>query len=629
MRLAILLLCLLSVCLAAGPDDALFDAIHNGDTAAVRSLLKRGANANARDQAGATPLMHAGAFANEACMKLLLAAGADANAASNAGYTPLLWSLADPAKVRLLLRHKADPKPKAKDGNSALILARQAGFQAAVPLLLAAGAPDEDGMEPAVKPILKLPPTLLAHLRGIGTEPMHLVRGFTPLFLAAYLPNAPAAITGEMLDRGLAVDTHGKIATLVLPPLSVAANFANLPLVRLLLDRGADPNNKGARGLTPLMAAAAADPSDVAIIRALLEKGAEPNAQDEQGRTALDWALLQGDTVVAQALRQAGARANAAPAPPPVPVATPRSARDAVEKALALLLPSGPRFFRQSGCISCHNNSIPSLAATRAKAAGIAVDAELAAHPSKAALAAWGPRTETLAIGASTVGGLTANVSYGLLAMAEERAPRNRVTDAAALGLARVQAPDGSWTIPDSRPPLGGSIIKWTALSARSLQAYMPNGLRSQTEDHLRGARTYLLNAQPHDTQDQAFQLTGLHWTGAPREAIAKGRARLLGLQREDGGWSQLPTMPSDAFATGEALYALHTAGMPAKDPAYQRGVAYLLRTQLEDGSWFVRSRGLAFQPFRDSGLPHGRDQFLSAAATGWAAIALSAAVGH
>ena len=34
-------------------------------------------------------------------------------------------------------------------------------------------------------------------------------------------------------------------------------------------------------------------------------------AQDEQGRTALDWALLQGDTVVAQALRQAGARSNA------------------------------------------------------------------------------------------------------------------------------------------------------------------------------------------------------------------------------------------------------------------------------------------------------------------------------
>jgi hypothetical protein len=51
--------------------------------------------------------------------------------------------------------------------------------------------------------------------------------------------------------------------------------------------------------------------------------------------------------------------------------------------------------------------------------------------------------------------------------------------------------------------------------------------------------------------------------------------------------------------------------------------VAFLLRTQLEDGSWFVRSRAIPVQPYFDSGFPHGRDQFISAAATNWATMAL------
>ena len=65
---------------------------------------------------------------------------------------------------------------------------------------------------------------------------------------------------------------------------------------------------------------------------------------------------------------------------------------------------------------------------------------------------------------------------------------------------------------------------------------------------------------------------------------------------------------------------------VPADDPVYRRGVAYLLRTQLDDGSWHVRSRTIPFQPYYESGFPHGRDQFISCAATGWAATALALA---
>jgi hypothetical protein len=82
--------------------------------------------------------------------------------------------------------------------------------------------------------------------------------------------------------------------------------------------------------------------------------------------------------------------------------------------------------------------------------------------------------------------------------------------------------------------------------------------------------------------------------------------------------------MTRDAYATGQALYALHASGLVSKSSAYQKGAMYLLRTQLEDGTWFVRSRAFGFQPYFESGFPHGTDQFISASATAWATIALT-----
>jgi N-acyl-D-amino-acid deacylase len=101
----------------------------------------------------------------------------------------------------------------------------------------------------------------------------------------------------------------------------------------------------------------------------------------------------------------------------------------------------------------------------------------------------------------------------------------------------------------------------------------------------------------------------------------------LLANQGADGGWSDLPSMQTTPYATGRSLVALHTAGLPVSDPAYQRGVQYLLKTQQEDGSWFTKTRALAFQPYFDAGFPHGYDQWMSAAGTSWAAMALTLAL--
>jgi N-acyl-D-amino-acid deacylase len=70
-------------------------------------------------------------------------------------------------------------------------------------------------------------------------------------------------------------------------------------------------------------------------------------------------------------------------------------------------------------------------------------------------------------------------------------------------------------------------------------------------------------------------------------------------------------------------LTALYAAGLPSADPAYQRGVDYLLRTQKEDGSWIVQTRTRPLQIFFDNGDPGGKSQFISFAATGWSVLAL------
>jgi hypothetical protein len=116
----------------------------------------------------------------------------------------------------------------------------------------------------------------------------------------------------------------------------------------------------------------------------------------------------------------------------------------------------------------------------------------------------------------------------------------------------------------------------------------------------------------------------GLIWGGASDAAIKKAARELLPLQRGDGGWGQLPPLASDAYATGQVLVALRDSRVIApKNPAYQRGIQFLLNSQLEDGSWYVRTRAPALQPLFDSDFPHGPDQFISAAATNWAAMAL------
>ena len=123
------------------------------------------------------------------------------------------------------------------------------------------------------------------------------------------------------------------------------------------------------------------------------------------------------------------------------------------------------------------------------------------------------------------------------------------------------------------------------------------------------------------------MQLLGFTWAGADtskRHALAK---TIISLQRQDGGWSQRTGLESDAYATGQTLFALAEAGeLSPRDAAYQKGVQYLLSTQHADGSWYVASRAPKFQPYFESGFPCGHDQWISSTATAWATTALALA---
>ena len=82
--------------------------------------------------------------------------------------------------------------------------------------------------------------------------------------------------------------------------------------------------------------------------------------------------------------------------------------------------------------------------------------------------------------------------------------------------------------------------------------------------------------------------MLGLAWAGKGKDATEKAMKELLAKQRPDGGWSISNPWRARASLPGNHLFALQTAGLPASDAAYQRGVKFLLSTQQEDGSWYV-----------------------------------------
>jgi hypothetical protein len=192
-------------------------------------------------------------------------------------------------------------------------------------------------------------------------------------------------------------------------------------------------------------------------------------------------------------------------------------------------------------------------------------------------------------------------------------------------GLIARQMPDGSWLGNGvNRPPSEYSIISHTAMAAGGLISYPLPGRKNQTKESLRRARQWLLAAQPKSAEERGMQLMGLVWTDAPPSSVEAAIRDIRGQQDANGGWSQFARTEPDAYATGLSLFALHVAGVRTTDEAYRKGVAFLLGSQYQDGTWLVKTHSFPVQRYFESGFPFGRHQWISTAATSWATLAIA-----
>jgi hypothetical protein len=300
--------------------------------------------------------------------------------------------------------------------------------------------------------------------------------------------------------------------------------------------------------------------------------------------------------------------------------------RMAVQRSVDLLQKCGPIFIKNGACSSCHHQSLPAMAISVARQQGFRINEPIAQEQLKASATLLNARRE-LYLQVIDPGGSADTISYSLLGMAAEKYPPSALTDAMVYYLKATQTKDGFWRTTSHRPPLEYSDITTTAASLRAIQLYAPKGERAEYQHRVDRAAAWLLKETPHATEERVFKLFGLGWAKVERAAIDQSASELLAQQNPDGSWSQLPTLPGDAYATGQALVALHqSAGLPISVPAYQKGAQFLLKTQLEDGSWLVKTRSLPLQPYFESGFPHGPDQWISSTATSWAAMALALA---
>jgi ankyrin repeat protein len=604
-------------------DKQLMAAIRDADSLQVQSLLEQGADANGHDEGGDTALMRAALYADTETMQALIAHGAEIHGRGLNGGTPLLRAVHDLDKARLLLEGGvrvddlalvvAARVPGSREMLDLLFAHRGHGLKAALeftPLMAAAGNGDLDAARCS-----------LDHGDDVKARTPN---GYTALIGAAMAGNPK--MVALLLERGAdpnAVCTleNGFLQT----PANVAASLGHADCLRLLIAAGADVNVQGGPFEHNALLGAATTGS-AETVRLLLAK-ADVNSRDWIGRSVLDWAARRGETAIVKMLRAAGAEPSQPPAHPTNPLPLQQkldseSVRRSVSAALPLLQRSERTISQTRNCVTCHQHSLLAMTVGLARKHRFPVDDTIADEERAHVLKEMGIIAQPLLMGTGIDSMLSA---YTLAGLAAEDVPPDRITDDLVHYLVLRQWKDGHWQTESYRPPEDSDFM-FTALAIRGLQAYAPKGRSREIAERVRRAGAWLQDTHAAETTDMAFRLLGLRWAQVGDSSVEQATHALLAQQRSDGGWAQLPTLPSDAYATGLVLYALYQSGMiPVDGPAYQRGVAFLLRTQLADGSWFVQSRSFPIVEYSKSGFPHGRAQFISAAATCWATMALVA----
>ena len=373
---------------------------------------------------------------------------------------------------------------------------------------------------------------------------------------------------------------------MLITPLIAAVAYGGPDAVRLLLDQKANVNAQDVRGMTPLMLAlGAGSPRPACCAYAAgTRRGSED--QVEGGETALDWARKFNHPEVLKALNTEPTVIRAAFNSTAINQSTPTSMprpQEAVQKSVDLLQRTSTTFFIQGGCPSCHAQNLSSIALSAAKAAGIRTDPGAASDRAQQTRSFWSPQEQTLMLRMDAPGGHNMT-SYGVLQFAAEGVAANATTDAMVHNIAAQQQAAGNWHSDTlARPPMADGDFSNTAIAIRSLSVYMIPARRTELEARIAGAAAWLRSNKPVTAEDCNMQLLGLKWAGAGKASLAEFAQRIVAAQRADGGWAQTSFLASDAYATGQTMFALKEAGLPLTDPAFRRGAEFLLRTQLAE----------------------------------------------
>jgi ankyrin repeat protein len=330
-------------------------ACTNGNGEVVELLLAEGADANAALAGGETALMTAARTGRLGPVKALLAKDADVNARERKGQTALMWAAAEghTEVVDALLAAGADFRVALRSGFTALLFAAREGRSETALRLVAAGADVNASLRPSRGSAKPTSPLLLAVENGhfelalalvkAGANPNDQPGGYAALHAIAWV-RKPIRGDGDPTPRGSGQldslefvrqfvaqgadlnirlakgeSARGRFTTTGCTPLLLAARADDVPLMRVLLDLGADPRLTNADDCPPLLAAtgvgalgdgdeaAGTDNEALAAVKFLLDQGADVNAVDKNGETALHGAAYQSRANLVPLLVERGA----------------------------------------------------------------------------------------------------------------------------------------------------------------------------------------------------------------------------------------------------------------------------------------------------------------------------------
>ena len=309
----------------------------------------------------------------------------------------------------------------------------------------------------------------------------------------------------------------------------------------------------------------------------------------------------------------------------------------AVRRGLKSVQTAAVNWHSNEDCFSCHHHTLPMLVSLEGLRVGMPLDTGWMKVQADTTHSYFEQRVDDMNVGSHVPGG-AATVGYGLWALSLDERPSDETTTAMVNYLLQIQGvvrlrdgrrPElakvnrGRWIASCRRAPLQASMVGDTVLSLMGIERYASEQQRPRAAIARTAADSWLASVPLTSQQDRLWRLWGLHHLGGEDDIKRLVRDAILAAQQNDGGWAETNERPSDAFSTGQTIFMLCHTGTAPDDPAITRGRDFLLRTQHADGSWEFVSHAKPVQPFFDNGDPHGKNQFISVAATAWATSAL------